>query len=295
MSQKKSSNSRWFGRVKSYEPGNSFNGYGFIECPEAYEEFGRDVYLNGHELRKLDIKTIPVGAEIVFQLDVREGQPRATNLVLPSPKQCECMLFEYTEVLCKLSELLRLHGSTQVSYNALREAEDMLQCKECRRDESTEGAKVLLLLSEARQRWADKNHPCHEALREGLLKRLSKPPAQAVEMSIDRVRFTQQNHSKRFLHGPHQGQRIEWLTGQLLSGKIPFSDPSMVLNVVYYHGAYRSLNNRHLTAIVQYAHAVETQNRVPKKCYVRVWPLLRGLVLFWQGANHVESVAFLVI
>ena len=69
----------------------------------------------------------------------------------------------------------------------------------------------------------------------------------------------------------------------------------MVLNVVYYHGAYHSLNNRHLTAIVQYAHAVETQNRVPKKCYVRVWPLLRGLVLFWQGANHAESVAFLVI
>ena len=110
MSQKKSSNTRWFGRVKSYEPGN---GYGFIECAEAYEEFGRDVYLNGHELRKLDIKTIPVGAEIVFQLDVREGQPRATNLVLPSPKQCECMLFEYTEVLCKLSELLRLHDSTR--------------------------------------------------------------------------------------------------------------------------------------------------------------------------------------
>ena len=51
----------------------------------------------------------------------------------------------------------------------------------------------------------------------------------------------------------------------------------MVLNVVYFHGAYRSLSNQHFTAVVQYARTMESWKQVPEKCYVRVWPLLRFL------------------
>ena len=83
----------------------------------------------------------------------------------------------------------------------------------------------------------------------------------------------------RFLHGPHAGQRIEWLAEQLVSGSIALDDPSMVLNVVYFHGHYRSLNNRHLTAIIKYAGAMEKQGRLPRPCCVRVWPLVRYLSL----------------
>ncbi|CAK9068133.1 Uncharacterized protein (Fragment) [Durusdinium trenchii] len=240
---------RWTGRIKSYQPGN---GYGFIECSEAYHQFGRDVYLSGQELQKLDIMTIPVGTEVLFDIELRGGRPRARNLsglreqasaeCLPERtlKQCEYRLDQYANALRELSHCLHLYGLDRRSYNALKQAEGMLRCQECRRDEH-EGCKVLRLISEAAEKWTDASHPCHQSLREGLLQRCSPPPCEPIQMSIDRIRFTQEMHSKRFLNGPHAGQRIEWLTDQLLSGAISFSDPSVVLNVVYFHGAYRGL------------------------------------------------------
>ena len=191
-------------------------------------------------------------------------------------KRCEYNLHDYACALDKLLDCLSSNGLDDDSYHALRQAEDVLRCEQCRRDEQTAEAKVLLLLSQARQRWEDSKHTSHQALRDGLCKRLT-PPTQAQELSIDRIRFTQQTRSKRFLHGPHAGKRIEWLAEQLLAGRCSLQDPSMVLNVVYFHGAYRSLNNRHLTAVVQYARMMESKNQLPEKCYVRVWPLVRSL------------------
>ena len=238
---------------------------------------------------------MPAGAEISFRVELEGGRPRAKDLLLPQQgvfdrvhqehdelralRWCEYSLDQYANALGELSECLSQYSLDHRSLNALKQAEGMLRCEECRRDERTEGPKVLLLLSEARERWEDKSHACHKALREGLVQRLSAPPRPAFEMSIDRIRFTQSTHSKRFLHGDHAGKRIEWLTEQLLAGTIAFNDPSMALNVVYFHGFYRSLNNRHLTAIHQYAQAMERQNQLPKKCCIRVWPLVRHLVL----------------
>ena len=278
---------RWSGRIKSYQPGT---GYGFIECSETYQRFGRDVYLSEYELRKLDIKTLPAGSEVTFEVEMHGTYPRARNLVLPHRhvnvegegfglKRCEYILYDYACALDKLLDCLSRNGLDDDSYHALRQAEDVLRCEQCRRDEQTAEAKVLLLLSQARQRWEDSKHTSHQTLHNGLCKRLSPPLTQAQELSIDRIRFTQQTRSKRFLHGPHAGKRIEWLTEQLLAGTISLRNPSMVLNVVYFHGAYRSLNNRHLTAVVQYARIMESWNQLPEKCYVRVWPLVRSLAL----------------
>ena len=290
------------GRIKSYQPGN---GYGFIECSETYQNFGRDVYLSRQQLEQLHITTIPANADVTFKVYVRDASHRHTiwnchavqgmgevQATAPlsvggftrSPeaefkllaKQCERALNRFADCLRTLSESLDLHGLGQQSRRALQEADAVLRCEECRRDERTQGSKILLLLEQAREKWDDRSNLCHQHLRSALKQRL-EAPTESVEMPIARLRFTQASHSKRFLHGPHAGQRIESLTRQLLRGETALDDPSMLLNVVYFHGSYRSLNNRHLTAIVKYAEEMETQNRLPKKCRVRVWPLVRSL------------------
>ncbi|CAE7923095.1 unnamed protein product, partial [Symbiodinium necroappetens] len=297
------------GRIKSYQPGN---GYGFIECPETYQDFGRDVYLSRQQLEQLRITTIPSNTDVAFKVYVRDGKPQAYDLELlchprdgrgsgySAPfgpeagfelraKQCEHALNRFADCLRTLSESLDLHGLGQQSRRALQEADAVLHCEECRRDEQTQGSKILLLLEQARQKWDDGNNLCHRALRNALKQRL-EAPAEPVEMPISRLRFTQASHSKRFLHGPHAGQRIESLTRQLLRGQTALDDPSMLLNVVYFHGSYRSLNNRHLTAIVKYAEEMETQSRLPKKCHVRVWPLVRGLRMIYEDGSEQEVI-----
>ena len=300
----------WFmGRVKSYQPGT---GYGFIECEETYRYFRRDVYLSRHQLEQLDIRTVPMGTDILFRVVVPDGKPQACDLafpgagkdmwsgqkgystsfcedeagqqkqgprtdVEPTMKQCEHGLNGFKNCLQTLAMSLELHGLSDESFKALREADAALRCVQCRRDERTEGSKILLLLEQAKEKWGDKDNLCHHALRNGLAQRLSAPPVRPVEMPISRLRFTQNTHSKRFLHGPHAGKRIEWLTEQLLTGSVALDDPSMVLHVVYYHGHYRSLNNRHLTAIVKYAEEMEMRKLLPRQCRVRVWPLVRCL------------------
>ena len=126
------------------------------------------------------------------------------------------------------------------------------------------------------------------ALTHALSTRLSAPPVEPVALSIKQLRFTQTCHSKRFIHGPHAGQRIDWLVSQLETGQVLTSDPSMVLNVVFYHGNYRSLNNRHLVALVQYSDCLESRNLLPSKGFVRVWPLVRGLEL--DDGSHQDVV-----
>lgn len=143
-------------------------------------------------------------------------------------------------------------------------------------------------LEEAGNRWAEGSHPCHVALTNALSTRLSAPPVEPVALSIKQLRFTQTCHSKRFIHGPHAGQRIDWLVSQLQTGQVLTSDPSMVLNVVFYHGNYRSLNNRHLVALVQYGDCLESRNLLPSKGFVRVWPLVRGLEL--DDGSHQDVV-----
>ncbi|CAJ1340119.1 unnamed protein product, partial [Effrenium voratum] len=282
-------NWRLRGNVKSYQPGA---GYGFIQCDDV-----GDVFLHKSQLRRLNLETLPTGAEVVFDVEMTKRGPQAYNLFLAEEaakglpetqakvaeencerRFCEYGLNRYEHCLRRLLDSLETSGFGERSLAALKEVESALQCANCCADERF-GSKVLLLVAEAGQRWADRKHPCHSALLASLRGRLSAPPPQPVKLSINKLRFTQADHSKSFLHGEHAGQRIDWLVDQLLSGNISVEDPSMVLHVVYYHGMHRSLNNRHLTALVRFGELMASRDLPVPKCLVRVWPLVRGLQL----------------
>jgi len=142
------------------------------------------------------------------------------------------------------------------------------------------GSGVLSLLDEADARWEDKRHPSHAALKNALDARLSPPAREPSQCTVSRLRFTHNRHSHVFRHGDHAGNTVAWLVDKLLAGRIRPEDPSMVLNVVLFHGEYRSLNNRHAVALVRYAEEVERQSPgSPVTCFIRVWPLVRGLRL----------------
>merc|ERR1712061_214947 len=62
------------GRIKSFY---SEKGYGFIECPMAHAQFGRDVFLH-----KSNVGDMAVGTEVMFGVEVnKQGMPQARDLV----------------------------------------------------------------------------------------------------------------------------------------------------------------------------------------------------------------------
>merc|ERR1712118_631232 len=64
---------RFTGRIKSF---NTEKGYGFIESPEAYQVYGRDVFLH-----KAHVGSFAVGAVVSFQAQLnKEGMPQAREL-----------------------------------------------------------------------------------------------------------------------------------------------------------------------------------------------------------------------
>lgn len=269
---------------------------------ETFAHFGHDVFLHKSQLRRLQAHALPAGTEVTLDVDWTTKKPQAYNLrlreseteetrchdeVLRQMRFCEYGLHQFEKSLRNLKKLLELEGRSGTSFEALKSASSVLKCSKCQQDERR-GANVLLLLEEAGNRWAEGSHPCHVALTNALSTRLSAPPVEPVALSIKQLRFTQTCHSKRFIHGPHAGQRIDWLVSQLETGQVLTSDPSMVLNVVFYHGNYRSLNNRHLVALVQYGDCLESRNLLPSKGFVRVWPLVRGLEL--DDGSHQDVV-----
>lgn len=61
------------GVVKSFSP---LTGYGFINCPETFEVFGRDIYALSDQIGQ-----IPAGNEVSFEVFMnRGGQPEAKNV-----------------------------------------------------------------------------------------------------------------------------------------------------------------------------------------------------------------------
>merc|ERR1712217_866350 len=68
-----SSNTRFQGRIKSF---NAEKGYGFIESAEAFQCYGRDVFLH-----KSLIGDLTVGAAVSFTVEVsKEGFPQARDI-----------------------------------------------------------------------------------------------------------------------------------------------------------------------------------------------------------------------
>jgi len=69
----------------------------------------------------------------------------------------------------------------------------------------------------------------------------------SVDVSISDLRYLQDSISSCFLHGPHAGQPIEQLVLDLHSGKT--SPSNLALEVVRWHGHYRTLGHRRVWAL----------------------------------------------
>merc|ERR1719189_1140528 len=64
---------RYRGRIKSFNPEK---GFGFIECPETYAQFNRDVFLH-----KAQFGDMTVGTEVTFLVETnKQGMPQAKDL-----------------------------------------------------------------------------------------------------------------------------------------------------------------------------------------------------------------------
>lgn len=66
-------NKRYTGRIKSY---NTEKGYGFVESPEAYQFYQRDVFLH-----KAHLGSFAVNSFVTFQVEMnKQGMPQARDL-----------------------------------------------------------------------------------------------------------------------------------------------------------------------------------------------------------------------
>lgn len=67
---------KYIGDIKSYSPNK---GYGFIECPELWSRFSRDVFIH-----QVQLEGKKVGDRVAFRMQVKEGKPQALDVVLVS-------------------------------------------------------------------------------------------------------------------------------------------------------------------------------------------------------------------
>eukprot|EP00929_Paragymnodinium_shiwhaense_P000536 TRINITY_DN100781_c0_g1_i1.p1 TRINITY_DN100781_c0_g1~~TRINITY_DN100781_c0_g1_i1.p1 ORF type:complete len:573 (-),score=58.29 TRINITY_DN100781_c0_g1_i1:265-1983(-) len=102
---------------------------------------------------------------------------------------------------------------------------------------------------------------------------------------VSSLRFTQASISERFrsgrYSGEHSGLPISTLVGDLHTGRVQIGDDFLVLDVVEYEGRLRSLRNRRLWCLKEYALQVGTDLSLP----VRVWPLRHGVLLLPEGCD----------
>jgi len=79
--------SRFTGVIITYKPDE---GYGFIQCPELHQRFGRDVFLH-----KLQVGSFAVGATVSFGVFLnKSGQPQAKELRATTPQDVDALLLE---------------------------------------------------------------------------------------------------------------------------------------------------------------------------------------------------------
>lgn len=76
-------------------------------------------------------------------------------------------------------------------------------------------------------------------------KQLAKPDfSGTVSLPIEQIRYTQAAASEVFTHGEHRDRTVSSVANDLIAGRIKPSHRSMVLDVVFWHSEYWSLNNR---------------------------------------------------
>merc|ERR1719512_672183 len=74
------------GQIKSY---SSRRGYGFIDCPELAQRFGRDVFIHQSQFEGLHVLD-----RVTFRIQMKNGQPQASDVTpvegqrqMPPPQQ----------------------------------------------------------------------------------------------------------------------------------------------------------------------------------------------------------------
>merc|ERR1719324_690838 len=78
---------QYSGRIKSYNPKQ---GYGFLDCPEAHQAFGRDVFIHKAQMgellgrfvgpgTKLDPKTLKMNVQFSVEIN-KSGMPQARDV-----------------------------------------------------------------------------------------------------------------------------------------------------------------------------------------------------------------------
>lgn len=191
---------------------------------------------------------------------------------MTSARPCEYWLNRYAMKLEELKWSLA-RGRCREAYQQAEMSLEVLQCPRCMDDE----AAVFDVIRASLSRWDRPEDPSHARLGQTLDARLSPPPKVPTKISISDLRFTHGEHSETFRHGAHARRTIGWLVQQLQDDKVSIEDQTMVLNVVFYHGEFCALNNRHAVALVRYSASVQARDPMSSmKCYVRVWPLKRG-------------------
>ena len=73
-------------------------------------------------------------------------------------------------------------------------------------------------------------------------------PCTTQEVLLDEIRYTHDSIANQYRHGPHRCMQVQDLSQALLQDQVMPEDEGMILAVVWHHGFYRSLNNRHLDA-----------------------------------------------
>ena len=85
-------------------------------------------------------------------------------------------------------------------------------------------------------------------------------------------------------HGKHKGLLICYVARMVLDGHVPWAAAELVLDVVFHHGSFRSLNNRHLAAI-KMSGAAKVMVRIRPLNPSLLLPSRQGVLQKWLRAN----------
>eukprot|EP00435_Cladocopium_sp_Y103_P030284 s469_g7.t1 len=76
------SQAQYRGRIRSF---SEAKGFGFIDCPETMQQFGRDVFVHKFQLHESGAW---VGQDVLFEVELNKtGHPQARNIVLANPAE----------------------------------------------------------------------------------------------------------------------------------------------------------------------------------------------------------------
>ena len=161
---------------------------------------------------------------------------------------------------------------------AVRGCQAKVQCNNCRADVAKCVLQSLTVLEDA---WHDVGTwGSAKARVDEMLQLRLEAPKGTTDVRIECIKYTQAWASDTFRHGVHAHQRVDDIAEQLVNGQTKPTDENMILDVVYWHGDYWSLNNRHLHALKLYLRQVHPEwKREEEVARVRLWPLAPNLRL----------------